>query len=204
MGKMGMTEEQVNAFKQGLVNMVPLGDMGRSEEIAATALFLACDDSSYITGVDLAVDGGMARCKRRRRLAQDNGKQHAKHQRRDQQLAARPSRPASQPGFSSRKARIERQPSEASRRSSRKNTRAVSTAHTAIVRSSTAGRRWRRPSSIGMARPGKPATYQRAEVPPNQALEQPPAEARLPVEGFPTKKQAVAHPPNDRTDQQVN
>ena len=41
--------------------MVPMGRIGRSDEIATTALFLACDDSSFITGVDLAVDGGMAR-----------------------------------------------------------------------------------------------------------------------------------------------
>ena len=41
--------------------MVPLGPHGpAAEEIAKTALFLASDDSSYITGIDLAVDGGMA------------------------------------------------------------------------------------------------------------------------------------------------
>jgi NAD(P)-dependent dehydrogenase (short-subunit alcohol dehydrogenase family) len=33
---------------------------GSSEEIAAAVTFLASDESSYITGVDLAIDGGMA------------------------------------------------------------------------------------------------------------------------------------------------
>ena len=59
-GKMGISQEQANGFKQALPGMVPLGRMGRSEEIATTALFLACDDSSFITGIDLTVDGGMA------------------------------------------------------------------------------------------------------------------------------------------------
>jgi NAD(P)-dependent dehydrogenase (short-subunit alcohol dehydrogenase family) len=34
--------------------------MGRSEEIAAAALFLASDDSSYVNGMDFAVDGGFS------------------------------------------------------------------------------------------------------------------------------------------------
>jgi NAD(P)-dependent dehydrogenase (short-subunit alcohol dehydrogenase family) len=36
-----------------------LGRLGRPEEVARVALYLACDDSSYVTGVDIIVDGGM-------------------------------------------------------------------------------------------------------------------------------------------------
>ena len=60
MGKMGLPEDQVKGRREAMAGMVPLARLGRSEEIAATALFLACSDSSFITGVDLAVDGGMA------------------------------------------------------------------------------------------------------------------------------------------------
>ena len=39
-------------------SLIPRGQMGRPEEIAAVALFLASDDSTYVNGVELAVDGG--------------------------------------------------------------------------------------------------------------------------------------------------
>jgi NAD(P)-dependent dehydrogenase (short-subunit alcohol dehydrogenase family) len=58
--KMGLSREQSDGFKQQLPGMVPLGRMGSSDEIAKTAMFLASDDSSYITGIDLVVDGGLA------------------------------------------------------------------------------------------------------------------------------------------------
>ena len=38
----------------------PMGRFGRPEEIATAALFLASDDSSFITGIELFVDGGTA------------------------------------------------------------------------------------------------------------------------------------------------
>ena len=39
---------------------VPLGRIGTSDEIAKAAVFLASDDSSFVTGIELFVDGGMA------------------------------------------------------------------------------------------------------------------------------------------------
>ena len=41
-----------------IVSTVPIGRMGTSEEIAKAALFLACDDSSFVAGIELFVDGG--------------------------------------------------------------------------------------------------------------------------------------------------
>lgn len=59
-GKMGLSAEQQKHFGESIMSQVPLGRMGKSEEIAGAALFLASDESSYITGIDLCVDGGMA------------------------------------------------------------------------------------------------------------------------------------------------
>lgn len=59
-GRMGLTKEQITGFGEAIVSQVPMGRFGKGDEIARTALFLASDDSSYISGIDLAVDGGMA------------------------------------------------------------------------------------------------------------------------------------------------
>lgn len=49
-------EETMRQFE----SLIPRGEMGRPEEIATVALFLASDDSSYVNGMELAVDGGVA------------------------------------------------------------------------------------------------------------------------------------------------
>src|SRR6478735_9175526 len=56
----GLTAEQVKQAAAQFASEVPLGRRGKPEEVAATVVFLASDESSYITGVDLPVDGGMA------------------------------------------------------------------------------------------------------------------------------------------------
>ncbi len=43
-----------------IVASVPMGRMGTSDEIATAALFLASEDSSFVTGIELFVDGGTA------------------------------------------------------------------------------------------------------------------------------------------------
>ena len=52
----GVPQEMKNAF----VSLVPMGRIGQPEEIASAALFLASSDSSFITGIELFVDGGTA------------------------------------------------------------------------------------------------------------------------------------------------
>lgn len=47
-------------MKDGFVSIIPMGRMGKPREIAAAALFLASDESSFITGIELFVDGGTA------------------------------------------------------------------------------------------------------------------------------------------------
>jgi NAD(P)-dependent dehydrogenase (short-subunit alcohol dehydrogenase family) len=43
-----------------IVSTIPMGRMGEPEEVAKVALFLASDDSSFVTGIELFVDGGRA------------------------------------------------------------------------------------------------------------------------------------------------
>ena len=56
----GLTPEQAEHAAAQFASQVPMGRRAKPEEIAAAVTFLASDESSYITGVDLAVDGGMA------------------------------------------------------------------------------------------------------------------------------------------------
>ncbi|KJC55920.1 oxidoreductase [Bradyrhizobium sp. LTSPM299] len=58
-GKMGVSLEQVMQGRPNLLARIPLGRMGAPAEVASAALFLASDDSSFITGIDLCVDGGL-------------------------------------------------------------------------------------------------------------------------------------------------
>ena len=54
------TPEQEKALVASLIAQTPLGRIGQPEETAAVALFLASDDSSFMTGAEVFVDGGAA------------------------------------------------------------------------------------------------------------------------------------------------
>jgi len=53
-------DEELAQIRAGLTASVPLGRIGTPDEIAKAVVFLASDDSSFVAGVELFVDGGMA------------------------------------------------------------------------------------------------------------------------------------------------
>ena len=58
-GKVGLSAQELQQFDAQISAQEPLGRFGKPEEIAKAALFLASDDSSYVAGADLYVDGGL-------------------------------------------------------------------------------------------------------------------------------------------------
>jgi NAD(P)-dependent dehydrogenase (short-subunit alcohol dehydrogenase family) len=57
---LGLNDEQLQGFIQSQVAQIPLGRVGEPDEIAKAVVFLACDDSSFVNGIELFVDGGGA------------------------------------------------------------------------------------------------------------------------------------------------
>jgi NAD(P)-dependent dehydrogenase (short-subunit alcohol dehydrogenase family) len=58
--ELGLSDEQIKEFAAQAAAITPLGRTGTPDEIAKAVSFLASDDASYITGVELFVDGGQA------------------------------------------------------------------------------------------------------------------------------------------------
>lgn len=58
LSKWGMSDEDVRNFKSEFAKSIPVGHMGKAEDIAYAALYLASDESSYVVGTELVVDGG--------------------------------------------------------------------------------------------------------------------------------------------------
>ena len=57
---LAQSQEQLDQFKTSFLSAVPLGRIGSPDEVAKAVSFLASDDSSYVTGIELFVDGGVA------------------------------------------------------------------------------------------------------------------------------------------------
>jgi NAD(P)-dependent dehydrogenase (short-subunit alcohol dehydrogenase family) len=55
---MGLSPEVMNEFAAKVTKTAPLGRLGQPEEIASTVVFLASDESSYVSAADFIADGG--------------------------------------------------------------------------------------------------------------------------------------------------
>jgi NAD(P)-dependent dehydrogenase (short-subunit alcohol dehydrogenase family) len=58
--ELGMTEERIKGFVAQAASVTPLARTGTPDEIAKAVVFLASDDSSFVNGIELFVDGGAA------------------------------------------------------------------------------------------------------------------------------------------------
>lgn len=59
-GKTGMSPEALQAFSTQITQSIPLKRFGEADEVAAAAVFLASDESRYMLGAELVVDGGFS------------------------------------------------------------------------------------------------------------------------------------------------
>jgi NAD(P)-dependent dehydrogenase (short-subunit alcohol dehydrogenase family) len=59
MDKQADTKEGADAIRAAYASVIPMKRLGRAEDVANAALFLASDESSFVAGVELSVDGGM-------------------------------------------------------------------------------------------------------------------------------------------------
>ena len=57
--RVGLPEDQIPGAKDGFIQMVPLKRIGTVKEVANAAVFLASDDSTFIVGEEIQVDGGL-------------------------------------------------------------------------------------------------------------------------------------------------
>ena len=58
-GKLGFNEDQLKSVAASIQGLVPAGRFGTAAEVASAAVFLASDESAFMVGADMQIDGGM-------------------------------------------------------------------------------------------------------------------------------------------------